>query len=387
MAGRKWLLLGFSLVVYGTTLVAEALVTPSRLAVQRHKASRCSTSLTATNTDTSNDRTLGLAVLLTVPLAWGTYTPVVKGLYALNPPVPGFVFSAAYYAIAAVTLWVLVVGTTNNKDFDATRDTSTTTTSLQLQGGLELGGYLFLGNALQVLGLQTVPADRAGFLVQLTTVLVPLLEAFTQQRAVPSSTWAACLLAMGGVVVMEDFRGGSDSTLFTGDGFILLAALVYSLHVVRLSTYATQIPPLVLAASKATVEAILSIGLVVGLVFLGSSSSTADVGFVTTTGGEIVTFLHAFSTQLQTSGLTPDLYPALGAVFWTGWITCAYTIFAQSFGQRRVAATEANLIYTVQPLCTALVAYLLLGETLGPSGILGGAMISAAVYSVAVRTD
>jgi len=34
--------------------------------------------------------------------------------------------------------------------------------SITTRGGLELGSYLFLGNGLQVVGLQSVPADRAG---------------------------------------------------------------------------------------------------------------------------------------------------------------------------------------------------------------------------------
>jgi len=42
-------------------------------------------------------------------------------------------------------------------DFDNGNDKSITT-----RGGLELGSYLFIGNGLQVVGLQSVPADRAG---------------------------------------------------------------------------------------------------------------------------------------------------------------------------------------------------------------------------------
>ena len=45
--------------------------------------------------------------------------------------------------------------------------------------------------------------------------------------------------------------------------------------------------------------------------------------------------------------------------------------------------TKANLIYTFQPIFTALFAYLLLGETMGPTGFLGGGIIAMAVYIVA----
>ena len=53
------------------------------------------------------ERALGILVLLSVPLSWGTYGPVVRYLYELQPPVPGFVFSASYYVVASLTLLTL----------------------------------------------------------------------------------------------------------------------------------------------------------------------------------------------------------------------------------------------------------------------------------------
>ena len=75
---------------------------------------------------------------------------------------------------------------------------------------------------------------------------------------------------------------------------------------------------------------------------------------------------------------------AFGAVLWTGWVTCAYTIYAQSFGQRFVGPTDANLIYSTQPVFLALFAYALLHKSLGVQGYIGGGgMIGAALYLIA----
>jgi drug/metabolite transporter (DMT)-like permease len=86
---------------------------------------------------------------------------------------------------------------------------------------------------------------------------------------------------------------------------------------------------------------------------------------------------------------TSVLCPAIGATVWTGLITSAYTIYAQAFGQSRrgVTPTDANLVYTLQPLFTALFAFVLLGETMGPAGVLGGSLIGGAVYLVASNED
>ena len=321
-------------------------------------------------------------MLLTVPLAWGTYAPVVKYVYEMDPPVPGFVFSAAYYLIASASLLTLSISSTNTDEEDPPEVSKDGSMSLPIQGGIELGSYLFLGNCLQVVGLETVPADRAAFLVQLTTIMVPIFQAaFARDiMAISPKTWMACLLAFSGVVVMgcdgKDLSsaavatsaavseaGGSSAsstalapltsslsavadTFSGGDVLIILAAVAYTMHVVRLGKYAQSTTPLRLAASKASVEAILSITLI-SLLVMTNGGALGDTGsipeFLAKTSGEVTTYLTTFGDSLATAE-TGTLLPALGACLWTGWVTCAYTIYAQSFGQRRVSPTDANLV-------------------------------------------
>jgi hypothetical protein len=144
-----------------------------------------------------NDSTLlGLAVLLTVPIVWGTYVPVVKVLYQVDPPVPGLIFSTAYFFVAAAasSFGLCLVAMqqkqqqqqqskkppeinsssstissqeeSKEKVPGAILEDRSTSTMTAVRAGAELGLYLFLGNLLQVIGLKTVPSDRAGFLVQ-----------------------------------------------------------------------------------------------------------------------------------------------------------------------------------------------------------------------------
>lgn len=318
----------------------------------------------------ARDRTAGLLVLASVPIAWGTYGPVVKFLYEVQPAVPGIVFSAAYYIVASLVLNVLSILSPIAPMSDGFDD------DFPVQGGLELGSYLFLGNLLQVKGLETVPSDRAAFIVQLTTIIVPLLSAVINKVSVSLRTWLACILAFTGVIIMgldgKEVGLSLAASLTEGDFLVMAAAVLYSMHVVRLSRYAMETTPLKLAASKATTEAILSITVVTGLLW-------TNVG-----GTEVATFFEALTSGWVAKTVTlTTLTPAIGAILWTGLVTCAYTIYAQSYGQARVAPTEANLIYTIQPLFTSLFAYMLLGETLGIAGVGGGALIALAVYAVA----
>jgi len=123
------------------------------------------------------ERNLGILVLCTVPLAWGTFEPAVRYVYAIKPAVPPFVFSVSFYFVAAVALSSLATVSMlqrqdeplDSKD-ESVSDQHDASPSLPIIGGIELGTYLFLGNGLQVLGLKTIPSDRAAFLLQLTTV-------------------------------------------------------------------------------------------------------------------------------------------------------------------------------------------------------------------------
>lgn len=330
--------------------------------------------------DVVDERSSGLLVLASVPLAWGTYSPVVKYVYEVDPQIPGIVFSAAYYIVATILLNGLA-----SREQDSSSSSSGEDDEFPYMGGLELGSYLFIANAMQVKGLETVPADRAGFLVQLTTIMVPLMQAASNRVGVPLQTWIACILAFAGVIIMG-LDGQTEAltatttlevssiSLSQGDLLIVAAAVLYSLHVVRLGQYATQTTALKLAASKATTEAILSIVVVSCLFFLGS--------------GDVPNFVTALSSGLDSGSVTlTTLTPAICAVVWTGFVTCAYTIFAQSYGQARVGPTEANLLYTIQPLFTAVFGYLLLGETLGPSGVVGAVLIASAVYTVSSNQE
>jgi len=363
-----------------------------------------------------SERTKGIVVLLTVPLAWGTYGPVVKYLYEIKPAVPGFVFSACYYLVASLTTLSIVSFQQNrsNNFFQAEEEEKQIGTdtidgdetmehrpTFPIAGGIELGLYLFLGNCLQVIGLKTVSSDRAGFLVQLTTVMVPVTEALLAGNllAILPRTWISCLLAFCGICVMnldgmdqESIASMLDifKSFSKGDVLILSAAVLYTLHVVRLGRYAKETTPMKLAASKATVETILSTSLVVGLMSFAGSGVTAGGGFlafVQESGMEISNFFSSISKSVATGAVPQSaILSALGATLWTGLVTCAYTIFAQSYGQKRVGPSEANLIYSVQPICTALFAFLLLGETMGPAGVVGGIFIGAAVYLVTMTT-
>lgn len=110
----------------------------------------------------------------------------------------------------------------------------------------------------------------------------------------------------------------------------------------------------------------------------------SDSTFAQETGLEITTFWETLKDRITSGTLTASSVKiAVGAVLWTGIVSTAYTTFAQTFGQRRVKPTDANLIYSLQPIFTAIFAYFLLGETMGMYGFVGGSVIGGAVLLAA----
>ena len=164
------------------------------------------------NTDPPKADAFRTAALLAVPLAWGTYGPVVELAYGLPHPAPPPLLSILFIAVSASSLQLAGLSSsppqTPNDSVSTSDQNSLQRSSLppallwppseEVRAGAELGMWLFLGSNIQLVGLQLTDAARAGFLVQLTTVIVPLAEALLLGRRLPLQLVLACAVATAG---------------------------------------------------------------------------------------------------------------------------------------------------------------------------------------------
>jgi drug/metabolite transporter (DMT)-like permease len=387
---------------------------PPETALRANNNNESAVAKSINNNDNSRS---AIAVLLTVPMAWGTFEPAVRLVYQYQPNIPPFLFSFAYYLAAATVLNFLSYISKkddghNNANHQHDQDDDNvlgesssppSSSSSFLPGGIELGTYLFVGNALQVIGLKTVPSDKAAFLLQLTTIFVPLVQCLLARnfKIVPIKTWIACGVALLGVALIgldgsHDSNSANSMTwnFGTGDFYIILGALFYTFHCLRLELYAKTTSAVRLAAAKASTETAWS-GLVLLVCLIAAFSPSLYpledkpiLNLARTSGDDLLTYVGNAVSESAAASSDPQHWPEVAlATLWTGLVTVAYTIYAQSFGQARVPATTANLIYTIQPFFTALIAFLVLGETLGTYGYVGGTLIGAAVLLVVVEND
>ena len=328
-----------------------------------------------------------LWVLLLVPMAWGTWSPATVLLYRqLTLHVPPAPLLNSYFQIVSFSaLYATLAAGRMRTGADREEDALLPLNGASAPGsaavrkefpgmirvGAELGMWLFIGSSLQLYGLQFTSANKAAFLVQLTTIFVPVIEGVFLGRRLRGLTWLACLLGLVGVGVLSagDIGALTGTTLvgeivpssrleLLGDACCATSAVFFSIHVIRLGKFAKNLPPVGLACVKAGTQVLLCT--------------------LTWSVGAIAGYWKA-SVSLLDAGTAPAAAWIVAAVvLWNGLVPSAFTVWAQSFGQRVVQPTTANLIYTMQPLWATAFATLILHEEVNAMTYLGGSFIVAA---------
>lgn len=302
-------------------------------------------------------------LLYAVPFMWGSFGPAVRLLFSQDVhPDPSLFNTERLLLSTLVYVPILAAEYTAYRTRDP-QNPSTDKPLAFLTAGAELGVYVFLANVAQVLGLQQTSASRAAFLVQLQTVIVPVLAGIFGLDKISPKTWLSSLVAVAGVALLSSDKGHGSVSSLTGDALEVLSAFFFSTYIIRLSRYCNEVPANPLVAVKIAVQAVLSV--------LWAASS------------EIGQFFKHVPTEVSTGDeiahwtLTAVLVN-LGVVLWTGLLSSAASGWAQTKGQQGVPASQAVVIFSTQPLWASALAAVVLGESFGPKGFAGGAMIVAA---------
>lgn len=306
---------------------------------------------------------------------WGSFAPAVRLLFAQQPHQQPALFNSERLLLSTIVYVPVLLAEINAFRNRASTQSSDVTDDrfAFFPAGLELGVYVFLANVAQVIGLQQTSAGRAAFLVQLQTVIVPVLSGLLGLDKISPKTWMASIVAVAGVALLSSDKGHGTVSSFTGDSLEVLSALFFSTYIIRLGKYCNSLPANPLVATKIAVQAILSVGWVIAL----------DLG----------DFFRHTPTHIPVDGeqVVPWTFAtiaiSIGVVAWTGLMSSALSGWLQTKGQQGVPASEAVVIFATQPLWASGLAALLLGESFGPRGLGGGALIIAATLLASRKSD
>jgi drug/metabolite transporter (DMT)-like permease len=207
-----------------------------------------------------------------------------------------------------------------------------TFTRLEWKQGVLVGLTLGAGMLFQSDGLQFTSASTSAFLTQIYSVMIPLWLAWRLRRRPPGVVLLCCLLVLPGIAVLGrfDFR-----TLHLGRGEVetLVSAVFFMMQIFvleRKEFAANRALPVTLVMF--VTAAVLFSGMA-----LATAPTPADVLVPWTSGA-----------WLGLTGLL-TLFCTLGA----------FTLMIK--WQPKITATEAGLIYCVEPVFTAMMALFLPG--------------------------
>ncbi len=263
--------------------------------------------------------------LIAITLIWGSTFSITK--FTLND-LPPMVLQGTRFALAA-----LMVGIYTFRDIRATSKSS-------LRAGLILGALLGGGFALQTVGLVQTTASKAGFLTGTMVVFTPLLQMAIERR-MPS--WGNMLGVLIVAVGLYLFTMPGGEAFNEGDVLVLLCAVVFAFYIVYLDVFTKD----------------------------GFHREIVFYQFV-------VTSVMAFVLWPFMNEPAPVFSSnAIGAVVYLAFFASTIAIFVQSKYQRETTPTKAAIIFSLEPVFAAVMAYFALSETMTPIEVFGASLMFA----------
>ncbi len=263
--------------------------------------------------------------LILVALVWGATFVAVKNAVADMPP---FRFIAIRFAIACLFLLLLFPRkpvSVDKRNFFA---------------GITIGLFLFGGYSFQTIGLKFTTASNAGFITGLSVVMVPLFLTLATRRLPGLYTFTGVVSATIGLALLSLGPGFS---LNRGDWLVFLCAISFAMHIISVGKFAPNL--------DATALAIIQI------------ATVAAAASLTSLAWESQPLIFTRDVWI---GLLVTAIPATSLAF-----------LIQTRMQKFTTSTRTAIIFTSEPVFSAMFAYILAGEKLTSQGMLGAALVLA----------
>lgn len=292
-------------------------------------------------------RVVGTALIVASAAGFGSGALFAKGVYAAG--VDWIVLMAWRFLLGAgaTWAWILVSG--------GRRAALRRLARREVLIGLGLG-VLYVGNSgTYYAGLETVPASLASLLVFVYPAIVAVLSLRFGRRLEGRRAWSALGLALLGSTLTI---GGIRADEFPPLGPLLLVAaspFIYATWIV-LQAWLTGERSGTVGHDQA------------------DGADASPVAALVNTGAALTYWAIALAVARP---VRPDQIPleAWPGIVGVGFLSTFVAIVGFVAGARRIGAAQASLISTIEPVWTVSLAALLLGESLTPVQLAGGALI------------
>ncbi|MBM9548841.1 DMT family transporter [Leptospira sp. 201903074] len=207
-----------------------------------------------------------------------------------------------------------------------------------------------LGYAFQTIGLVYTTATQSGFMTGAYVVFVPLLQILIERKLPSLRTWVAVLIVVVGLfLISQNGKSYAEITASLGfgfgDGLTLIGAFFFAIYIILIDIFSKKIPTQILVSFEILLIAIVSTTLFpVESFFLNQS----------------------ISIQFDLKFWIGILYTSVFATIFTTQIQARY--------QKAVPPARAGLLYSLEPVFSFFLAYLILGERLETVGAIGSGL-------------
>ena len=284
-------------------------------------------------------------ILLFVALVWGSaFVAQAFGMRSLGP----FLFTGLRFALGAAI--VAPFAWREWRMLAARRRAPRPRDALHIAA---LGTLLFLGAAMQQIGMMTTTVTNAGFLTALYIPVVPVV-AWVLFRQLPH--WTAWLAALGCLVGTWLLTGGAPGdglpSLRAGDWWVIASAVPWALHVVLVGRAANRLQGAMIVAS-------------------GQFAMCSLLALVTAVAIEPVAWA--------------GIHAALGAIVYTGVLSVGIGFTLQVVAQRHAHAADSAIVLSSETVFAATFGAIFMGDRLGAGAAGGCALILACILMVQLQ--
>ena len=191
-------------------------------------------------------------------------------------------------------------------------------------------------------GVQYTTASNAGFLISLSVVMIPLISVVVLKKRIKAKLLLSVILATIGIVCLTL---NEQLTINKGDILCILCATSFAVQVLIME----RIPK---SADSVAIGA-LQLGI------------TAVVNFI------LSFFLENFTV--------PRDFKVWGVIVILGVFCTAFCYIIQIYALKNTSAIQAGIILSLEPVFSAIFAYIFLGELLSKQGYIGAILLFISV--------
>lgn len=287
----------------------------------------------------------GSLILITAALIWGLAFVAQSGAADLVPP---FIFNALRSFIGAFALYLFYL-LMNRKEKNPFFPKTKKERNIYYISGLVCGICLAVSVNFQQFGIAFYPKGvaseaRAGFITALYVILVPIFSVFARKKLNPI-IWVAVLIALFGVYKLC-FSGGFDK-IYLGDILVFCCAICFSLHIMAVDKFVVFTGGVKLSIMQFLVCGVFS--LLLSLIF-----------------------------ELPQISI-PNIISAAPQILYLGIMSSGVAYTLQIVGQKYAEAAVASISMSLESVFAALGGWVISGNKLSFSEILGCALVFAAI--------